>query len=84
MQDVICFGPRTRQLFDDKTQQVLDLIQEHCARVEIEFPSPGEKAEHWFVQVYRVGNESIPEGFYGSTAHESATRIARALGIQLD
>lgn len=82
MQEVVCFGPQTRQRFDEETLEVLDLIQGHCARVEVEFPSPRDVAGQWFVQVYRVGNESIPEGFYGNSAYESASRIARALGIQ--
>ncbi len=83
MQELVSFGPETRELFDLETQRVLDLIQQHCAKVEIELPVPGsESNEQWFVQVYRVGNESVPEGFYGSTALESATRIAKALGIE--
>jgi hypothetical protein len=82
MHDIICFDQTTRHLFDEPTLEVLDLLQERFARVEIEPPIRGRSPVQWFAQVYREGNESVPEGFYGSTALEAASRIANALGVK--
>ena len=83
MANVISYDSSTRDQFDAETQSILDLIYEQFPLVEIEFPVDG-KPRQWFVQVYRNGNDHLPEGFFGDTTFQAASRVARALNIELD
>lgn len=79
---IISYDQGSRDKFDAETQRVLDLIQENCDRIEIEPPSPERLAGQWFVQIYRVHDQEIAEGFFGASAIEAAKRVASALGIK--
>jgi hypothetical protein len=80
MENVILYGTTTRDLFDKETRVVLDLIHAKYPLVEIEAPAEGDRPQ-WFVQVYRNGRDDMPEGFFGSTPLEAASRVAKALKV---
>lgn len=82
MDKVILYDDDTRDLFDQETRVVLDLIHGRYPLVEIEAPTKGERYQ-WFVQVYRNGREHLPEGFFGDTPLEAACRVAKALKISM-
>ena len=77
----IRYDSTTRDQFGADTQDVLALIQKQYSVVEVE--TPGGVASQWFVQVYRKGIEENPEGLFGDTLLEAATRLAKALKIKI-
>jgi len=84
MSRIIRYDARSRDLFDVETQAVLDRIQAHYSIIEIENPEDSSRSSRgqWFVQVYRKGIEENPEGFFGVTSLEAASRLAKALKLE--
>jgi hypothetical protein len=81
MPKIIRYDSATCELFDGKTQTILDSIQQHFPIVEIQIPEGG-KSNQWFVQTFRQGREG-PEGFFGQTTFEAACRLAKALKVPI-
>lgn len=80
---LISYTKTNRSKFDDESRHVLDAICEVYPRLEIEGPAQTQGPTKWFVQVYRDRAEEVPEGFYGATVAEAATRIASAVGVSI-
>jgi len=82
MSDLISYSDSNRHRFDNDTQKALDGLRAHFSQVEIEGPTQMEGKPAWFVQIYRNRVEGLPEGLYGTTVLEAATRLTSALGLK--
>jgi len=81
MPKIVRYDEKTRDLFDSRAQEILDLVRAKYPIVEVEYPEKSSSEQLFFVQVYRKGEDNMPEGFFGESTYEAACRVAKALKI---